>query len=408
MSLNPVSINLGDDVREEFPLKEDSAGRLIGFVPKKLDENFLELSLPSGWTLPGHGKQFDDNCGRHRSRYVSDFKEMRIKRFSCHHQSCPICFRSWARMQSEKTAGQLWGFTTDFNKKIAHWIFSPAPDKIKDIAPEKVFKLLDKELRAIIEQFSEWNDTVVAVVRHSARKQCPKCFANSETESYCKSCQVAYVWYYSPHLHVTTSFVYEYRRVNEFVAYELEHQVLFKQIAMFPTKNDLANCLAYELGHSHQIAGKQVQSVRYLAFSAKTHFRSEVTKVREPITKMYRNSSGIYVLSKFYEVRRDTCETDNDRGFEKVTIHPVAGELMYERDGSFNRKVLYKTLYNVKLVPIQRFDTARKRWMRIVPPRALKSIIAERPRFWTIAAQTYYCNVPTISIVDSIGTETLK
>lgn len=361
----------GDDVEMETRLVDESDDVCTSIVRKKSDENMLEIVRYGDAMLPGRGSitylETDHDCGVFKSGYTDDLKHLRIKRFTCHKPGCPKCLRQWANLQAKATSSYLWAFWHEHKRPLAHWTFSPSLDWItghsKYVDEEKnaqhLFREMVKDLRRACNEFLSWNNRVMSIVRHRYRKRCPNCGKKFEKEAYCKSCNVPAIWYFSPHLHLITDFHYRKSDTDKYVKWEADNGFILKKIKQIYTLEHLQCTIAYELGHSEWFPDKISPAIRYYAWSSKSHFRSEVTKIKQEVvsTDKAGNKHG------FFQVRPNSIKEDEPG---HVVIQKQNGVVPWRRD--FGKLVpLVETVYITKLQPLGMF--VRERWLRFVPPR---------------------------------------
>lgn len=359
------SESLGDEVLQEGVLTRIGEMESLVVIPEIRDENMLPIKTRNGNLISGHGEKTNEDCGTYKSLYHNSLDHVRPRRFTCHLQHCPECFRIWAKRQAASSAGYLWEFYESWTRNLGHWSLSPSERWIESFGDDtdRLWKALDKELKDVINTFSDFSDTVVAVVRHPCRKHCPQCGKALEKDSHCKECHIDGEWYWSPHLHVVTDFRYEYKRNLEYVTYEGEHQFIFTEIAQIPTKEDLEKVIAYELGHALWYENKQTQTIRYMGFSAKNHFRTEKTRVQTLVTEkdVYGNEYPFYkIQSQMWDM------VENKPGVIRVK-HNADGTVPYAKDIYGELIPLKETHYEYKLTPLM--HKVNGRWLRIETPR---------------------------------------
>jgi len=350
----------GDDCIIGSVISEDGDYAFVSIEQKK-DENFLLIEPHGDQSISGHGpitvERVDDEdpmehpCGEFKSAWHNDLNHHQVKRFSCHLQGCPKCFRIWARRVAEKSAGYLYAFTRKYGRQIAHWVLSPDHGYIQQFAgdDDALWKALDDSLRAIMDTFSSFDDCVVSIIRHPMRKHCPVCGAKAEKEAFCKACNCEMTWYWSPHLHVNTDFRFEFARAVEYAGYELDKHFIFTQVAVAPDQVELANLIAYELGHALFVDGKQKQAIRYLAFCAKNHYRTKITKVRTEAGEPTIDDDGAVNNHTFYRLA-DSSVVEMQPGILRVKKY--LGRVQYEKNVCNQRIPLMKTTYYFELVEL--------------------------------------------------------
>jgi len=365
--------NLGDDVLAQNNVEASDDGNAYAFIKLPPDENLLHNEVFQGQYISGAGEitnpDKEEGCGVFKSAFMNKLKHLRVKRFTCHLQGCPKCFRVWARRQAASAAGYLWAFVDQYKRQLTHWVLSPSEGWKQDQPDaESVWKNLDKELRLVVDTFKGWNDTVVMVVRHPSRKRCPTCKSSmKDNQSFCIPCGQPAEWYWSPHLHVITDFRFPFEESSNYTLYEASRRIIFTRKSIPPNKDELENVISYELGHALYLQGQQRQAVRYMGMSAKTHYRSEVTKVKEDVSEP--DPLDPNVEHKFYMLQNHLCD-EKEPGLLIIKKH--LGKFQWELDIFGNKIPLRRTRYVVRVVPLGRWLNGR--WTRLEVARKVKPL----------------------------------
>lgn len=392
-----MSQNIGADLAIPGTVLTENDDYALVAIDTKRDENFLIVLDDGGDTISGHGPVTNERvdpddltehpCGEFKSGWRNDLNHYKIKRFSCHLQGCPKCFRIWARRLAEASAGYLWAFAEQYGRKIAHWVLSPSRQLAESLG-KNPWKALDTLARKFIDQFGKWNDSVISITQHPRRKKCPVCGEASENGVHCKKCDVDMVWYWSPHLHINTDFSFDFARAVEYTAFENQEDCIFTQVSVPETKEDLASIIAYELGHARYVEGKQIQAIRYCGYSAKNHFRTDKTTVHTDDGEPTINIDGSVDNHTFYKLDEVFSE-EAKPGILKVT--KKFGKILFSKDLSGKRIALQKTTYYFKLTPLGQWLNGR--WVRFTLPRKLPKIKVRKPVF-TPEWERKFLNLP--------------
>lgn len=379
--------NFGVDYTDEPTLAYEDETMIRFVLDQREDENFFPFRGHRGTaSISGRGVSQDD-CGTYSTHWLNDaHTEIKHKRKTCHLQGCPICFRIWADSQAERSAGYLWGFTEKFGKALAHWSFS--------VPKFRGWRHLDKCLKTFIEDWT--NDpmgTVLAVTRHPRRIKCNTPGCNYEPKTHrikghgvCPQCKCYnWVWAWSPHLHLVTSFrfnpgIKSPEHPTGYFAhcegrYMKARQWVAKLISPISTKKVLRDVLRYEFGHALFDLRGSHPAIRYFGYSAKNHFRAEVTRLHTPILDSQGNP--FYKLDDTFIEFGECSDPDEPCLFIQINKPLPLFDVQWAHNVCGKRIMLTSAEYKYDLISTA--IVLNGVFVRIAPPRKkLKEQFASR------------------------------
>lgn len=304
--------------------------------------------------ISGNGGVTGSECGYVSGLYFSG-KQFRVVRHSCNKQGCPICYKSWSKMQSHKSAGYLWAIRQEAPMRLFHCVWSPDSSHYQ----EDDFYALAIMKKLLLKHHVGKEDLGYSYTRHPYRKRCTKCAGLMlRHPTRCKECgNEDFFWKFEPHVHFVTNF--EFDKTNQEWLKDLatfgcifknvstasyKDWVKFgkrgkhKQYGFIATRDHLEATICYELGHAHFEEGKKKQAIVHCGLFSRRNW--DVTE-----TKSYKDvhdEDG----NPFYRVKVKVSTSPSGKIVLFTKCEPVLRQGALAMDKIYLKEVVYE--YKVK------------------------------------------------------------
>ena len=268
------------------------------------DENRLPVKEVNDLTIPGRGKITDvDKCGSFHGSYMAGDR-LRAKLYSCHHPTCPRCFREWAARQGRRSAAFIWGIKKYSGSTIYHSVRSPVEGRY-------TIDEMVEEVKKLMARFHSLDaDLGYAYVVHPYRLKCLGGHSSPRERGYggyklppvCPECGMPWEWVYSPHIHIVSNFYVDCTNPTKAAAwnqaqanaglkyanisqddhyYDIIHKISNPRPGYVENVEVLESIVKYELGHSLVRRGGRQQAIVYVGAWCRLNYKASWSSSRE-------------------------------------------------------------------------------------------------------------------------------